>query len=248
MTNILSSDDSTLVIGDEHVSTGQKLNRADLLGKAIKDIKPTRIVHIGDLMTFDVFSAWDRDKRKKMDAGLEYLDRIDKASGGYKCEVIMTEGNHEDRLWRYIDHNPEMEGAIDYVRDLNISHWNIIPYKGYYNYKGVGFTHIPINGAGKPIGGKYVCTKALELHQGSTVFGHTHRLCVDTLHRHGGRNLNQALNVGCFFNHTDEYAQGSQTSYWRGLVLLDHYKQGRFGWQPISMGKLRKAYQKTKGK
>ena len=257
MTNILNPEDPTLVVGDVHIAAKQNLVRADWLGKAIKDIKPKRIVYIGDLITLDVFSAWDKDKRKlmegrrytaEMNTANEFLDRVKRASGNYKCDMILTEGNHEHRQSRYIDTHPEIDGAIDYKRDLDILDWNIVPYKSYFNFKGVGFTHIPISEAGKPIGGKYVTHKALELHQGSTIFGHTHKLQVTPLHRHGARHLNQALNVGCYFTHIDDYALGAVTSYWRGLILIDHYKHSRFGWQPISMGKLKRTYRKTKGK
>ena len=56
--------DKTIVIGDEHVAPGQNLRRADWLGRFINDVKPNRVVHIGDFGTFDSLSAWDKDKRK----------------------------------------------------------------------------------------------------------------------------------------------------------------------------------------
>jgi hypothetical protein len=236
-----------------HIAQGQNVRRADWLGAAIKDLKPQRVVFIGDFMSFDCFSAWDKDKRKKMEGrryskeiekGVEFLERMDKASGNYKCDYVMTEGNHEERLVRYIDQYPELDGTLNYAEDIGMGDYHITPYREYYKCAGVDYTHIPISEAGKPIGGKYVSHRALELHQGSTIFGHTHKLQTASIHRHGGRHLNQALNVGCFFEHIDDYAVGSVTSYWRGLVYIDHYKNGRFGWTPISMGKLRKEYGK----
>ena len=250
--SIMESDNSTLVVGDVHVAQGQNLERADWLGRAITELNPTRVVFIGDLMTFDCFSNWDKDKRKKMEGrryikeiekGREFISRMYDHAPNWKGDIILTEGNHEDRVSRYLDYNPELDGALDYQKDLGIKdEWTIIPYKEYYNVQGVAFTHIPISEAGKPLGGKYVCHRALELHQGSVVFGHTHKLQVAPLHRHGSPHLNQALNVGCYFSHIDEYALGSVTSYWRGLVLVDHYKHGRFGWMPFSMGKLKQRY------
>lgn len=249
MNKLLKSDDLTLVVGDVHISAGQDLTRAKLLGRAIDDLRPQRVVFIGDLMTFDSLSAWDKDKRKKMegrryqkdiDAGKRFLALLDD-NGGHKCkDYILTEGNHEDRLWRYLDLQPLFEGAVDYREDLGITHWTHVPYKEHFNYKGVHFTHVPINESGKPVGGVNACNRSLAIYQHSVVFGHTHKLASVAVHRHGSAHLNQALNVGCFFEHIDDYALGSITSYWRGIVLLDHYKVGRFNWSPISLGKLRK--------
>ena len=107
MNTLLKSDDLTLVVGDVHISAAQNLSRGRLLGKAIADLKPSRVVYIGDLLTFDSLSAWDKDKRKKMegrryqkdiDAGKRFLALVDD-NGGHKCsEYILTEGNHENRL------------------------------------------------------------------------------------------------------------------------------------------------------
>jgi hypothetical protein len=255
MNQLLRSDDLTLVVGDVHVSAGQDVSRGKLLGCAINDLRPDRVVFIGDLLTLDSLSAWDKDKRKKMegrryqkdiDAGKRFLANV-YSSGGHKCkEYILTEGNHEDRLWRYLDGQPLFDGAVDYREDLGITDlgWKYVPYKEHYVYKGVYFTHVPINEAGRPVGGDSACKRALGIYQHSVVFGHTHKLASVAVHRTGSAHLNQALNVGCFFEHVDDYALGSLTSYWRGIVLLDHYKTGRFNWSPISLGKLRK-FKKT---
>ena len=258
--NLLSSTDLTLVVGDTHIAPGQNLSRATLLGKAINELRPKRVVFIGDFLNFDSLSAWDKDKRKLMegrryqkdiDSGRKFLDLMfaekDKMSFT-KIEWILIEGNHEDRLWRYLDKQPLFDGAVDYRVDLGIDHWKHIPYKQHYLHKGVYFTHVPIMENGRPVSGDTACKRSLGIYQHSVVFGHTHKLASVSVHRHGASHLNQALNVGCYFDHIDDYALGSVTSYWRGLVLIDHYKEGRFNWTPISLGKLRKVYGKARSK
>jgi len=249
--SVLNSEYGVLVVGDAHVAQDQNVSRADLLGKVIKELKPKKVVFIGDFMSFDSFSAWDKDKRKLMEGrryekeiakGQEFIYRMKKNAGRNYPEYVFVEGNHENRVERYLETKPELIGAFDYRKDLGIENWEFVPFKEYTYIMGIGYTHIPISEAGKPIGGQYVTQKALSLHQGSTIFGHTHKLQTSSLHRHGAAHLSQALNVGCFFEHVDEYALGSVTSYWRGLVYIDHYKEGRFGWTPLSLGKLRKNY------
>ena len=252
--NLLKSNDLSLVIGDVHIAPGQSMDRARLLGMAINELEPNRVIFIGDFLNFDSLSAWDKDKRKKMegrryqkdiDSGKKFLETMDNKVISGDPEYIFIEGNHEDRLWRYLDGQPLFDGAIDYRVDLGIQEWKHIPYKEHYYHKGVYFTHVPINESGKPVSGPAACAKSLSIYQHSVVFGHTHKLASSSVHRHGSDHLNQSLNVGCYFDHIDDYALGSVTSYWRGIVLIDHYKYGRFNWNPISMGKLRQTYGKN---
>ena len=57
-------DDTTLVIGDAHVAPDQNLRRFKWANQYIKDVGPDRIVIIGDFVTLDCFSEWDKDKRR----------------------------------------------------------------------------------------------------------------------------------------------------------------------------------------
>src|SRR5690606_19002491 len=156
------------------------------------------------------------------------------------------EGNHSQRLWRYIQQYPELEGQLDYRRELKLKDRGFIhvPYKEYYYHKGVAFTHIPIAGNGQPRSGTIhnILQHALHDHATSIVFGHTHKLAIAGEHRQGSPHYNQALSVGCFFEHVDEYAKGAKTDMWRGLVVLDQYSEGRFDLQTIAMSKLLKEY------
>ena len=246
--------DLTLVIGDAHVAPGQNLRRFKWANQFIRDHDFDRIVVIGDFLTLDCFSEWDKDKRKKMEGrryeqdvetGREALDLL--LDSVTSIPIIFTEGNHEERAKRYIDTHPELEGVIHVETDLFLRqrhHHPItyVPYKEDWTYKGVSFTHAPIQENGKPVAGKFSTKKALALYHNSVVYGHTHKLDLACEHRHNSLHLNQAVNVGCFFEHVDEYAQGSATSYWRGLVLLDHYSFNRVDVSTASLGKLKQLY------
>lgn len=250
------SGDLSLVIGDAHIAPNQNLRRFVWANQLVHDLMPNRIVIIGDFVTMDSLSAWDSDKRKLMEGRRYHMD-IDagKAAlsmlldGVDKCvDIVYTEGNHENRTDRYLEYHPELDGQVDIERDLlrDIREEGFkveyIKYKQDWTYKGVSFTHVPIQENGKPVGGKYAVQKALAVYHNSVVFGHTHKLDTAGEHRHNALHLNQALNVGCFFEHVDEYAKGSVTSYWRGLVLLDHYSENRFDFATYSLGRLRDVY------
>lgn len=252
----LTNDDLTLVIGDAHVEPGQSLRRFKWANKYILDVRPQRIVIIGDFATMDSLSEWDRDKRKKME-GRRYQADIDCARLALNLmldgvdngvPLVYTEGNHEERTDRYIDYHPELVGKVsvehDLLGDTRASGRQVIyvPYKQDWNYRGVSFTHVPIQENGKPVGGKTATQRALGLYQNSVVFGHTHKLDVACEHRHNSPHLNQSINVGCYFEHIAEYAIGSVTSYWRGLVLLNHYSTNRVDITTRSLGWLKSVY------
>lgn len=242
--------DITLCVGDAHVEPGQNLRRFKALGNFLRSTPVQRVVLMGDFVSFDSLSAWDRDKRKRMEhrryahdinAGRAALSYIESGALVHGPELIYLEGNHEDRVTRYLDIDPTFDGAIHVPTDL-CPDWKWVPFKSDYNHAGVSFTHIPHNEAGKAIGGKGVCDKALNLYHNSVIFGHTHGLSASSMHRHNAPHLNQAINVGCFFEHVAEYARGSITSYWRGIVLVDHVSHNRVDVQTISLSRLLREY------
>lgn len=241
-----------LVIGDSHVEQGQNLSRFSALGNFISKNPIDAVVSIGDFATVESLSAWDKDKRKQMEnrryekeisACNEALDRLNIPK---RVEKIYIEGNHEDRAKRFIDYHPELEGKISIRKDLDLDNrgWLWVPYKSNHTINGVSFTHVPISGNGKPISGVDVCGKALKLYHNSVVFGHNHGLYHSMEHRQNAPHLNQALSVGCFFEHVAEYALGSKTDYWRGVVVLDIYHKNRFNFTCISLSTLKQQYGK----
>lgn len=244
----MSTEKRILVIGDAHVAPHQNLRRFKALGNYVKAVEPDVIVDIGDFLSLDSLSEWDKDKRKKME-GRRYQADIDAANRAYDLFQNVPKntkqrhkimGNHEQRSDRYVDYNPVMTGKMDLAKDLQLKErgYIVTPYKDHVDISGISFTHIPINSMGKPIGEPNVTRKALQLYNNSVVFGHTHSLSHSAEHRTNAPHLNQALSVGCFFEHVDEYAVGSKTDYWRGLVLLTVSHNNRFDINTISMSQL----------
>ena len=255
----------TLIVGDCHVDDHQDLSRFEPLGNLIVEEQPEEIIIMGDFLTMHCFSAWDKDKRKKME-GVRRSNEIQAANTAldmmldplrklqaiqrkkkkkvYSPNLIYLEGNHEDREIRYLDYYPELIGTVDYKRDLKLQKrgFKHIAYKDYYFINGVGFTHIPMTKAGRGISSAQYMQQSLHLHAHSVVFAHTHELRTQGEHRHGATHFNQSLNVGCFFEHVDDYALGSKTDYWRGVILMDIYDTNRFDFNTISMSNLRRTY------
>lgn len=242
---------NVLVIGDAHIDEEQSLDRFLPLGKKIEVENPDYVVIIGDFLSLNCLSEWDRNKRmlleskryyKELAAGNRAIDYL--TAGARNTKFIYIEGNHENRLTRYFESDPTFQGTNSIPFDLTLDSRGItwVPYKDCYKIDGVSFTHIPIASNGRAIGNPNVAQKALKLFHNSVVFGHTHTLDHAAEHRHGSPHLNQALSVGCFFEHVDAYALGSMTNYWRGVVDLDIYSENRFDINTTSMSQLYSIY------
>lgn len=240
------------VVGDAHVDEHQTLDRFDCLNKYLKHVRPNYVITIGDFLSMNCLSDWDKNKRLLMetrryslevDAGNEALDRMCKGLPK-KTRLVAVKGNHENRVDRYFETDPTFLGTNSLEKDLHYYKrgFEVTEYKEHYYVNGVAFTHIPITSGGKSIGNPYVAAKALKLYGTSVVFGHTHTLDHCAEHRHGSPHLNQSLSVGCFFEHIDLYAQGSLTNYWRGIVTLNIYSENRFDIDTIAMSRLKAEY------
>lgn len=255
-----------LVIGDCHVDDEQNLDRFDIASDFIMEHRPEHIVIIGDFLTLNCLSAWDKNKRKRMEgkryhaelkAGNEALDRLfsgiklhnklckRRKSKQYRPNIIYMEGNHEDRLYRYFDYDPVFEGTIDIPKDLKLKERNIeyIKYRNYYYIGGVGFTHVPFNKVGA-ISGVDITRKAQMVGVNSCVFGHIHEQHLSHVHKEGMPHLQDTYCCGCFISKKEDYVHGRVTNYWRGLTLIHNFKEGRFDIEAHSLGRMERTYGK----
>ena len=244
-----------LVLGDAHASpeTGE-LERFERLGDYIADTRPDALVIIGDFISLDSLSAWDSDKRRKMEnrryahditVGNHALDVLlapyhrarEEARRNRKrmweMELIFCEGNHEERLERYIDLNPVIEDHVNVIHDLHLEDrgFNVIRYGQYVEIGEILFTHIPFAGNGKPFSSTALTTsmakRVLQTMNKSVVYGHTHKLEVATLTRRNSEML-YAINVGCYTADMPEpYAVNSVDESWRGVVHLVTNQDGK---------------------
>lgn len=256
-----------LVVGDCHISEDDDLSRFDLLGELILDQAPTHIVMMGDFVTLNCLSAWDMNKRAVME-GKRYKLEIDQAQAAlqrmlspidlynvtrreqkkaqYNPEMVYIMGNHEDRLDRYLEQDPTFAEWVDIKKDLKLEAWGfkkVVPYRAWCEINGIWFTHIPYNEV-RPITGAYHIHKAAMTTVNSIVYGHTHKLELLNRHVQGMEHLQQILCAGCFFEKHEPYVDGRVTHYWKGVLLLNNYKPGRFDLDTWSLGRMRRTYGK----
>jgi predicted phosphodiesterase len=147
-----------------------------LMLRVARTFKPQTIVHQGDFADFYAVSSHSKDpgRAKTLKDELKVvkklrgqLDRL-----GAKRKVFI-EGNHEDRLRRYLeDKAPELFDLFDTDSLLQLSEngWEFVPYKQHTQIGKLRLTHDTGNS------GKYTTTRALEAFQHSVVIGHHHQI------------------------------------------------------------------------
>jgi len=117
-----------VILPDVHMT--DKLPRDyQVVRRFIKDFKPHKVILLGDFMNVESLSAWDMDKKRLME-GRRYLKEVDLANKELdylqscvkdKTEgIYYLEGNHEWRVERYLDKNPEMEGLLELPEKLKL--------------------------------------------------------------------------------------------------------------------------------
>lgn len=164
-----------LIIPDCHAPYVDKVAWRVLLA-AGRALKPDFIVILGDFGDFYSVSNHSKDPRRVMllDEEIRCVnERLSELDALGAKEKHFIEGNHENRLQRYLDdHAPALKGLLT-VRDqfkLKERGWSFTPYKDFLSLGKISFTH----DVGKA--GKYAHYDAQMAFEGNVVIGHTHRL------------------------------------------------------------------------
>ena len=226
------------VIGDLHDAPGISKERLRWLGKHIRNTKPDQVVQIGDFLSLDS-CCWHIDNatmqaRKNKGTFLEDINSFDlaleefnKGLSTYKVKKHCTLGNHENRLWRWEDKNPEyyQMGKKELFSTLKKYGWTWSEYGEFYFIDGVGFTHVPFNIMGREFGGVSVERNIGQSSLFDVVFGHTHKFNDVRCPKIGKANYIRVVNVGCSLpmNHIESYAKVATTGWFWGVVDISIY-------------------------
>ncbi len=164
-----------LFVPDAHIPYHHAAAWALML-KAAADLKPQIICVIGDLADFFGVSDHLKDPRRARQLEGEVAqanDALDQLDALGATRKIFIEGNHEDRLKRYLEAKaPELFGFVDVpgLFRLGKRGWEHV---GYHDYTKIGklFVTHDVGAAGK-----YAIYQTLATYEHSIVTGHTHRL------------------------------------------------------------------------
>ena len=241
-----------LFIPDCQVKDGVSLDHLTWLGRYAVEKQPEVIVQAGDFA--DMPSLSEYDKGKKSYEGRRYRKDVDAARRGmekflipiqkqrrYTPRLLLTLGNHEDRITRAVEADAKLEGTIS-LADLHYEDagWSVYRYLKPVKIHGVHFAHFFASGImGRP------CTSArkiLNTYHVSCVAGHQQGREVAYAKRGDGKKLT-AIIAGSFYQHQEEFLGPVGNQHWRGVVMLHEVRDGQFDEMFVSLNFLKKKFQ-----
>jgi hypothetical protein len=242
------------VIGDTQCKQGIDLAYMHWIGSYIAYKKPDIIIHIGDhydmasLSTYDKGQLSAEGKRVKADieagdAGIAIIESYIEDTPNYKPRKIVTLGNHEDRIDRFVNYNPAFEGFIG-TEHLAFSKygWEVYPFLTPVNVCGINFVHFVQNGmTGKPLGGT-VMTRLKNVGE-SFVMGHQQVLdhCLRYLPLSGKAQI--GVIVGACYEHDEAYKGVQGNHHFRGCVMLYECADGYAMVKPVTLNHMKECFE-----
>ncbi len=238
---------------DAHNQPGMDTERFEWLAKFVNDQKPDVLIDGGDFDDLNSLCGHERNdswKGKFKPAFAADLEASALARGyldthiTHPCEKHFILGNHEDRLYQFENTNPEVYGMMQHAYLEIHKNWQITPYRGYLDIGGVDFTHVPMNGMNKPIGGNRAAVQVATKSVRDCCFGHTHTYGYWEESKFGPNRSTTAINGGCFMpqGYVPKYAQGSAKGYWYGCHVMEISEGRIISHTPVTMRELKARY------
>ena len=242
------------VIPDTQVRSGVPLEHLQWCGKYLAKKQPDVIIQIGDFCDMSSLSFHDNKdslrmegKRYKIDIesahkGMELLCNEINRVPGYKPTLLLTLGNHEDRIVRTVNADKRLEGLMS-IDDLAYKAfgWTVFPFLQPITVGGVAFSHyFPSGVMGKPI----TTAKSLlaKMHM-SAFAGHLQGRDIAYAKRADGSDMT-AIISGSFYQHAEEYLSPFTNNHWRGMYFLHEVKEGSFDEMAVSIDYLKRRFAK----
>jgi hypothetical protein len=232
-----SEDKKTiLIVADTQCKSEEDLEYMLWIGHYIAEKQPDVIVHIGDHYDLPSLSSYDKGKAsaegrrlaKDIEAGnigFEYLNMAMQKHKDYNPRKIFCIGNHEHRLDRYIEDNPELIGTLG-VDKLPFAKygWEVHPFLKPVEVNGIFFVHYLANPfSGKPYGGNAM--NILKTVGRSFVVGHKQCLDIAVRPTIDGKQQIGIVNGACY-NHDESYKGFQGNNHFRGLTVLHEVHEG----------------------
>ena len=234
-----------LVIPDSHAHPDHSNERFNWLGSLIADVKPDKVIMVGDWADMPSLSSYDfgtkgyegRRYVKDIEAAVDAQERMFHEIRKRKKKqpkFVMLEGNHEHRITRAISADAaHLDGVIS-LADLSFEHfgWHFVPYNGgtpgIHEEDGVAYAHYFTSGVmGRPIGGLHPAYQLLAKQYQSCTQGHIHTTdyCVRT--NAVGRNVH-GLVCGVYQDYFADFAGEANNLWWPGVVVCHDVENGEY--------------------
>lgn len=241
-----------LIIPDTQVKPFEDLDHLTWVGRAIADLRPDVVVHLGDHWDMGSLSSYDKPGSKSKE-GARYIDDIQAGNigmemltapwrdiKGYRPECVFLTGNHEQRIERAIEDDPvRLEGVIGY-EDFELFGFRRYEFLEVVFIDGVAYSHYFQN-----INSRYAIGGSVDNRLNkigcSFVQGHEQGF------KYGNRvmptgKIHHGIVAGSYYPHDEPYKGRQGNGHWRGIVVLNEVRDGTFDIMPLSMEYMKERY------
>lgn len=158
----------------------------------------------------------------------------------YKPRMVLTYGNHEQRISRAVNDDPKLDGVLS-LHDLCYAEygWETIPFLDVVVIDGIAYSHYFTTGLmGRPVTTAQACLT--KKHQ-SCIQGHQQGLQIATGYKADGSKLTSVIAGSCY-EHDEPYMSQQGNHHWRGFLVCHDVKDGDFDLMTVSLDYIHKRY------
>lgn len=246
-----------MVIPDVQAKPGNDFSFLMREGTYAVEKKPDIIVCIGDFADLPSLSSYDKGKksfegrRYKRDCEaahwamsafmtpiVEYNERNPKRP--YKPRLVLTLGNHEERILRAVNDDPKLDGVMS-VDDLKYKDfgWEVYPFLEVVVIEGIAFSHYFTSGQmGRPAASAQAQLRRTNM---SCVAGHQQGKQIAYGYRADGSTITSII-CGSNYEHTEDYLGPQGNRHYRGFLMLHEAKDGAFDEMWVSINYINRRY------
>jgi len=198
----------------------------------VKDFDPHYLIYGGDALDLACISDFNKAKPKLIEKA-----RLKKEYRGFqkdiltplesrvsdKCKKYYLIGNHEWRVDRLVEGNPQMEGLVELEEHLNLSDYNIIPYNRVLNIGEIAVIHgFTCN--------KYHSEKNVSTFNTNVFSGHLHTNQVYTKVSPINSLPKSGVSVGCLCDMNPHYMQNKPSAWVHQFLFFYMFEDGSFSY------------------
>lgn len=249
-----------LVLPDVQAKPGIDFTYLNKIGRYAVEKKPDVIVCLGDFADMPSLSSYDVGK--KSFEGKRYVKDVDASRAAMECflspirefnqkarknkeklykpRMVLTLGNHENRINRAVNDDPKLEGVLS-VTDLGYEEfgWETYGFLDVVVIDGIAYSHYFTSGLlGRPVTSASACLAKKHM---SCIQGHQQGLQIATGYKADGGLLTSIIAGSCY-EHDEDYMSSQGNNHWRGFLMCHDVHDGQFDLMPVSLSYINKRY------
>lgn len=203
----------------------------------LHDFQPDYFILGGDQLHMDCISTFNHGKPRLTEG-----KRIDEDYKGFqhdilnpledllpkRCDKYFMIGNHEYRVDRLIDAEPNFEGLIEPENKLYLDDWKIISFNESLSIGKMNFIHgIYVN--------KYHSFKHLSVYEDNIFYGHLHSFQVHSKTTPLVNLPKQGVSVPCMCDLNPQYMKNKPSSWNHGFLFWYMFPDGTFSYYVVNI-------------